>query len=110
MEVLSFFGVLTKSLPAAASIVFSLLAIFLAFYLQRRKINIEEKTSITSSQQKQIDSLMQQITLLSDELEKTRDQLSELHNQNVQLMGQLREANKRIGELETLLMKHQIIT
>lgn len=95
-----------KNLPPAASLFLSLLAIGVAFYLQKSKINIEKKTSITNAQQKQIDSLMQQITLLSDELGKTREQLSDLHNQNVELMTQLREANRRIGELETLLAKY----
>jgi predicted nucleic acid-binding Zn-ribbon protein len=46
---------------------------------------------------------MAQIELLSDELEKTRQQLTELHNQNIELMKQLREANHRISELEMLL-------
>lgn len=95
-----------KNLPPVASLFLSLLAIGIAFYLQKSKINIEKKTSITNAQQKQIDSLMQQITLLSDELGKTREQLSDLHNQNVELMTQLREANRRIGELETLLAKY----
>lgn len=95
-----------KNLPPTASLFLSLLAIGIAFYLQKSKINIEKKTSITNAQQKQIDSLMQQITLLSDELGKTREQLSDLHNQNVELMTQLREANRRIGELETLLAKY----
>lgn len=97
-----------KEVPPSASILLSLLAIGIAFYLQKSKINIEKKTSITNAQQKQIDSLMHQITLLSDELEKTREQLSDLHNQNVELMTQLREANRRIGELETLLVKYNI--
>lgn len=99
---------LTKSLPASASVILSFIAIGIAFFLQRKKINIEETTSISSNQQKQIDSLMSQIQLLSDELEKTRQQLSELHNQNIELMKQLREANHRIGELEMLLDKHKI--
>lgn len=99
---------LLKSVPPSASVLLSLLAIGIAFYLQKSKINIEKKTSISSAQQRQIDSLMAQITLLSDELEKTREQLSSLHSQNIELMTQLREANRRIGELETLLAKYKI--
>ena len=107
MEIISSFLAITKSVPPGASVLLSLIAIFVAFMLQRKKINIEEKTSISTTQQKQIESLMAQITLLSDELEKTREQLSELHNQNIELMTQLREANRRIGELEALLDKHK---
>lgn len=107
MEIItSIFG-LIKNLPASASLVLSLIAIAVAFFLQHKKINIEETTSLSNTQQKQIDSLMSQITLLSEELGKTRDQLSNLHNQNIELMVQLREANRRIGELEALLDKYK---
>lgn len=111
MEIISsLFSLLSqfKNIPVAASAFLSLLVLFVAYVLQNRKINIEEKTSISSTQQKQLETLMHQITLLSDELDKTRDQLSELHNQNIELMTQLREANRRIGELEALLEKHKV--
>lgn len=98
---------LAKAVPPSASVFLSLVAIFVAFMLQRKKINIEEKTSISTTQKQQIETLMAQITLLSDELEKTREQLTELHNQNIELMTQLREANRRIGELEALLDKNK---
>lgn len=107
MEIIASFLSLAKNLPASASFVISFVAIAIAFFLQSKKINIEETTSISSTQQKQIDSLMSQIKLLSEELEKTRQQLSELHNQNIELMKQLREANHRIGELEMMLDKHK---
>ena len=107
MEIISSLFGLVKNLPAAASLLLSLLAIGIAAFLQHRKINIEETTSLSNTQQKQIDSLMSQITLLSEELGKTREQLSSLHNQNIELMVQLREANRRIGELEALLDKHK---
>ncbi len=103
MEIITSFLSLAKGLPASASVLLSFVAIGIAFFLQRKKINIEETTSISTTQQKQIDSLMTQIELLSDELEKTRQQLTELHNQNIELMKQLREANHRISELEMLL-------
>jgi K+/H+ antiporter YhaU regulatory subunit KhtT len=106
MEIMSLFA-FVKNLPASASILVSVVAILVAFVLQRKKINIEEKTSISSTQQQQIQTLMNQITFLSEELEKTREQLTDLHNQNIELMTQLREANRRIGELEALLDKHK---
>jgi uncharacterized coiled-coil protein SlyX len=68
-----------------------------------RNVNVEEKTSAGSFQVKQIETLMSQIVMLSDELTKTRTQLSAMHEQNLKLMEELREANHRIGELEKML-------
>ena len=48
---------------------------------------------------------MEQIEMLSDELSKTREQLTNLHEQNINLMAELRNANRRIGELEVLIEK-----
>jgi chaperonin cofactor prefoldin len=43
--------------------------------------------------------------MLSAELSKARDQLSQIHEQNVKLMHQIRDSNSRIQELEDLLNK-----
>jgi peptidoglycan hydrolase CwlO-like protein len=91
--------------PIVLSSFTSLLALAIASWLKFRKVDIEEKTSVGSSQAKQVELLMAQIDMLSEELTKTRKQLSELHEQNVQLMEELRSANRRIGELEILLDK-----
>lgn len=90
-------------LPTAISVSISLLALGLAFILNRRKVDIEAQTSISSATNRQVESLMSQILLLSNELERTREQLSLLHEQNIELMGELRAANRRIGELEMLI-------
>jgi uncharacterized coiled-coil protein SlyX len=89
--------------PTIVSGVSSVLAILLATWLKMRNVNVEEKTSAGSFQVKQIETLMSQIVMLSDELTKTRTQLSAMHEQNLKLMEELREANHRIGELEKML-------
>jgi septal ring factor EnvC (AmiA/AmiB activator) len=72
-------------------------------WLYFRKTNIEEITSIGTLQQKQITSLLEQIQFLAEELSKARNQIAEIHEQNVHLMQQVRESNHRIQELERLL-------
>lgn len=94
---------ISGKLPTVVSIALSVLSLFLAFTLNRRKVDIEEKTSISSATARQVDSLMTQIVLLSNELERTREQLTALHEQNIELMVELRAANRRIGELEQLI-------
>lgn len=94
---------ISGKIPTTISVIISFLALFLAFMLNRRKVDIEEKTSINSATARQVDSLMAQIVLLSNELERTREQLSALHEQNIELMVELRAANRRIGELEQII-------
>lgn len=96
---------LLSNTPALISGISSILAIVFATWLKMRNVDIEAKTSAGSFQVKQIETLMSQIVLLSDELTKTRNQLTEMHEQNITLMEELRSANHRIGELETLLSK-----
>lgn len=104
MEMTEFFGVfLTKiitEIPIGVSIILGGIAIAIAIYLNIKKINIEDKTTSSAIQNIQITSLIKQIELLSNELEEARDQMSKIHNQNIALMIQLREANQKIGELE----------
>ena len=108
MELLKELFTLFSHLPTAISIVMSGVALLLVWWMNFRKVDIEEKTSSSAIHERQIDSLMKQIELLSEELEKTRQQLNDLHTQNIELMTQLREANRRIGELETMLEKHNL--
>lgn len=90
-----------------ASFLISLIALILGAWLYFRKTNVEQITGVGSLQQKQITSLMEQIGFLSAELTKARTQLSEIHEQNIHLMLQVRESNKRIQELEVLLGTHK---
>lgn len=91
---------LMKELPVAVSVILSLGAAVIVGFAHYRKIDIANKTSSSSIQEQQIESLMKQIKLLSEELTQARHQLTEIHNQNIKLMEQLRSANQRIGELE----------
>ena len=70
-----------------------------------KKTNIEEVTSVGTLQHQQIDGLMGQVRFLSEELTKAREQLTEIHVQNIKLMQQVRESNLRIQELEDLVNK-----
>lgn len=106
MELIKELFTLFAHLPTAISIFMSGIALVLVWWMNHRKVDIEEKTSSSSIHERQMQSLMKQIELLSEELEKTRQQLNDLHQQNIELMTQLREANRRIGELETMLDKH----
>lgn len=96
---------LLGNMPTVVSVTLSVVALFFATWLKFKKVDIEEKTSVTSTQAKQVESLMAQIDQLSTQLHQTRQQLAELHEQNIHLMEELRTANKRITELETLLDK-----
>lgn len=73
---------------------FSLLVTYI--YTNYKKVQLSEETF----QQERMKQLMDQIKSLGSELEDTRRQIAELHEQNIELMGQLREANSRISELE----------
>ena len=70
-----------------------------------KKTNIEEVTSVGTLQHQQIDGVMGQVRFLSEELMKAREQLTEIHVQNIKLMQQVRESNLRIQELEDLVNK-----
>ena len=104
MEMTELFGTLiTKiitEIPIGVSIILGGIAIAIAIYLNIKKINIEDKTTSSAIQNRQITSLINQIELLSNELEEARDQMNKIHNQNITLMMQLREANQKIGDLE----------
>lgn len=103
MELALNLGNTLQHLPASLSFIASLGILILGVWLKIKKTDVEEKKNESDIQIAQVESLMQQIKLLSDELDRTRKQLSDLHLQNLELMEQLREANKRIGELERAL-------
>lgn len=105
MELTIAVDTLLTNAPTTISVTVAVLSAIYAGYLKYRKVDIEDKTSVSSIQSNQVKSLMDQITLLSDELVKTRTQLTELHEQNIHLMEELREANRRIGELEDAINK-----
>lgn len=85
------------------SIAISLIALLSGAWFYFKKTKIEEYTSVGTLQHQQIESLMAQVKLLSEELSKARVQLSDIHEQNIKLMQQIRDSNSRIQELEDLL-------
>lgn len=107
MELVTALLGLLQNLPIAISAGISIFAVIIVAYLHYRKVSIEDRNTSSTIQEQQIKSLMEQIKLLSDELMQARTQLHDIHNQNIKLMEQLRDANKRIGELEILLSKDQ---
>ena len=68
-----------------------------------KKTNIEEVTSVGTIQHQQIETLLNQVKFLSDELSKARDQISAIHEQNLRLMHQVRESSLKIQELEDVI-------
>jgi len=103
MELTLELGKILADSPASNGVLVTLSIVVFLMWLKNKKALIEEKKSDREVQSEQVESLMQQLKLLSEELDKTRKQLHELHDQNVILMGQLRSANQRISELEVLI-------
>lgn len=96
------FSLLTQ-LPASVSIAFTSVSVAVTGWLYYRRVNIEERTSVSSIQKMQVTSLLEQIEMLSADLMLARHQIRQLHEQNVQLMAELREANQRIAAMEATL-------
>ena len=92
--------VLFATVPVWVTIVGALGVLFTFIYVNYKKVQLSEDSQNASIEQSRIQFLMEQIKMLSDELEDTRKQISELHEQNIELMSQLRTANVRISELE----------
>lgn len=92
-----------QQLHPITSVVLSMILLMLGVWLKLRKTDLDIKKNKNEIQVAQIESMMQHIKLLSDELDRTRKQLTDLHDQNIELMVQLREANKRIQELENII-------
>ncbi len=87
---------LFTSVPLWLTIPAGLSILLMYLFMNYKKVDREDK----EFQNSRIHQLMDQIKLLSSELEDTRKQISELHDQNIELMSQLRVANMRISELE----------
>lgn len=100
---------LLSTVPAGVSMAISLATIGLVWYLNYKKVTVESEDAGSNIHQRQVTSLMAQIELLSKELNQAREQLTEIHEQNIQLMEQLRIANRRISELETLIDNRTLI-
>lgn len=91
--------------PGSLNLFLSLIVLAISLWLNIKKTSVLGEKTESEIQTAQVENLMQHIKLLSDELDKTRKQLSNLHKENIELMNQLREANKRISELEVSMKK-----
>ena len=100
---------LLSTVPAGVSMAISLDTIALVWYLNYKKVTVESEDTGSNIHQRQVSSLLAQVELLSKELNQAREQLTEIHEQNIQLMEQLRIANRRISELETLIDNRTLI-
>ena len=103
MELMEILMVLIQNVPTTISMVLSVFAISMAIYLNGKKIKNESRSTEIDVHEKQVKLLLSQVEILSKDLATARDQLNIIHNQNIELMKQLRDANARIGELEILL-------
>ena len=92
-----------KDAPTFLSVTMSAITLGLFFWYHKRKSDIDEKNATNNAAKQQIEVLIHQLEVLSDELTEARKQLAEIHAQNIKLMEQLRKANIRISELEVLL-------
>ena len=92
-------------LPGLLPIVIAVAVLIFGAFVLSKKTIIEENTSAGALHSQQVDTLMAQIKMLSDELTMARKQLHEIHEQNMDLMKQVRDSNIRIQELELALGK-----
>lgn len=82
-----------------------LIVLITALCLKERQALITEHKLVVETNSISSKNLMDHINILNNELEKTRVQLTDLHNQNLELMEKIREANKKISELENALVE-----
>lgn len=103
MELTPIVVALIENVPVAVSVGFAVIVAVVTFWINWKKVDVEGATSLSTMHTNQVKSLLEQIELLSKELKEAREQLHAIHEQNVQLMEQVRASNRRIGELELLL-------
>lgn len=103
MELTPIIVAMLENVPTVVSVTFAIVAASIAAWINFRKVDVEGVTSLGAVHNNQVKLLLEQIELLSNELKEAREQLHLIHQQNVQLMEQVRASNRRIGELEQLL-------
>ena len=103
MEKIIPFLLTTVDFHETISVGLAILALIVAVYLFIKKSDLEEIISNNAIQTIQVKTLLDQVHFLSDELDKARRQLDEIHQQNIHLMEQLRESNRKIQELELFI-------
>ncbi len=107
MDVLSTIFTAASQLPPVVSIVVGGFGVVVAGWIYYRKVQLEERVAASSIQKIQIKSLLEQIEMLSSDLILARHEMRQLHDQNVKLMVELREANQRISAMESTLNRRR---
>lgn len=99
---------LLELLPQGFGVIVACFLLGVGTYLRYKKTEQEERRNDVEMHKMQVETLMAQVKALSEQLEFTRVQLDKVHSQNISLMHQLRESDKRIGELEAVIALHSI--
>lgn len=108
---------LLEGLPQSVSTLVIVLLVLIGVRWKEKKTNVEVRKVDDDIRGQQISGLMAQIKVLTDQIKtltedishyqvqigELRDQLDDQYRQNIQLTMQLKEANKRISELEISL-------
>jgi hypothetical protein len=100
--ILGAFNKLAES-PGILPVIISVAVLLFGAFIFIRKTAIEENTSAGALHSQQIETLMAQVKMLSDELTLARQQLHDIHAQNMDLMKHVRVSNLRIQELELMI-------
>lgn len=108
---------LLEGLPQSVSTLVIVLLVLIGVRWKEKKTNVEVRKVDDDIRGQQISGLMAQIKVLTDQIKtltediahyqvqigELRSQLDDQYRQNIQLTMQLKEANKRISELEISL-------
>lgn len=108
---------LLEGLPQSVSTLVIVLLVLIGVRWKEKKTNVEVRKVDDDIRGQQISGLMAQIKVLTDQIKtltedianyqvqigELRGQLDDQYRQNIQLTMQLKEANKRISELEISL-------
>lgn len=97
-----------KEAPAWATLVIVVVFVMFALYLQARKVNVADMTSISSALSAQMSAQMQVSAQLNEQISSLNKQLVEVYAQNKALRDELSAATQKISELEDVLRQHKI--
>jgi hypothetical protein len=91
---------LLKDLPGYAPLILGAIALGFSVLLHFRKMDLDQITSIGNMQSSQLASLQILVRNLTEDLMAARTQLTEIHDQNLQL-------KEKVAELELIVLKYQ---
>lgn len=97
-----------KEAPGWATLVIVVVFVMFALYLQARKVNVSDMTSISSALSAQMTAQMEVSSKLNAQIVSLNEQLTEVYAQNKALREELLAATQKISELEDVLRQHKI--